>query len=274
MFQNCMRALIFFLLLLLVACESERDQPAFLLNQANQEWVDGQTQKAVNLYKNLLEKFPKDPESSEALFRLGEIYHFSLGKPKEAILYFQEVLQLNRQGKFAYESQKYIADIVEFKIRDYHQAIIQYQILIDQYNEIHEDEDHHFRIASIYYKLQNYDQALSELEDHLEHYPDSKWGQSSELRVVEILYTLDRCEEAEPHYERFVKKYPTGKDRIEMEFVHASCLEDLGQWKLALKKFKLLEEKYPFPAMLEIKVTGLENRIKNGPKNKRTRRRR
>ncbi len=274
MLLNCKRILIVFLLLLLVACEGERAQIALLLDQANVEWVDGQTQKAIGLYKNLLQKFPNEPETEEALFRLGEIYHFSLGKPKQAILYFQEVLLLNRQGKFSYEAQKYIADIVEFKIRDYDQAIIEYQTLIDQYGEMNENEDHHFRITSIYYKMQNYDQALAELEDHLEHYPGSKWGQSSELRAVEILYTLGRCEEAQPHYDRFVKKYPTGKDRVEMEFVQASCLEDRGQLKAALEKFKSLEKKYPFPAMLEMKVAGLENRIKKGPKNKRTRRRR
>ena len=72
-----------FLLLLLVACEDERAQTALLLDQANVEWVDGQTQKAISLYKNLLEQFPNEPETGEALFRLGEIYHFSLGKPKQ-----------------------------------------------------------------------------------------------------------------------------------------------------------------------------------------------
>jgi len=273
-FLNCKRALIIFLLLLLTACEGEREKTALLLSQANQEWVDGQTQTAVSLYKNFLEQFPNEPETEEALFRLGEIYHFSLAKPKQAILYFQEVLLLNRQGKFSYEAQKYIAEIVEFKIRDYNQAILEYQTLINRYGKMNENADHHFRIVSIYYKLQNYDQVLSELEDHQEHYPDSKWGQSSELKAVEILYTLGRCEEAQPHYKRFVKKYPTGKDRVEMEFVQASCLEDLGQFKLALKKFKSLGEKYPLPIILEMKIAGLESRIKNGPKNKRTRRRR
>jgi TolA-binding protein len=273
-FLNCIRALILLLIPLLMACESERAETALLLDQANREWVDGQTQKSVSLYKNLLERFPKEPESEEALFRLGEIYHFSLGNPKQAILYFQEVLLLNRQGKFSYEAQKYIADIVEFKIRDFDQAIIEYQTLIDRYGEKNENEDHHFRIASIYYKLQNYDQALAELEDHLEYYPDSKWGESSDLKAVEILYTLGRCQDAQPHYDRFVKKYPTSKHRLEMEFVHASCLEEQGQLTEAREKFKSLENKYPFPAMLEMKLTGLDNRIKNGPKNKRVRRKR
>lgn len=259
--------LIFLPVLFIVLAACEEDRADALLEKANREWIDGQTQSSVELYKTVLNNFPNGPAAEEALFRLGEIFHFSLGDSNQAILYFQEVLLLNKKGSFSYEAQKHIADIVEFTIKDLDQAIIEYQNLINRFDRLQEEkEDHHFRIALIYYKKQNYEQALAELEEHLEDYPDSKWGENVEFKAVEILYTLNKCSQAQPHYDRFVSQYPQSKHRAEMDFLMASCLEEEGQLKEALEKFKALENSYPFPAMLEMKIDGLASRIKKSRK--------
>ena len=95
---------------------------------------------------------------------MGEIHHFSLNNSTRALIFFQEVRQMNPQGSFGYQAQKYIAEIAEFGLKDYDQAIIEYQNLINFYKEDNERGDHQYRIASIYYKKQNYDQALVELQ--------------------------------------------------------------------------------------------------------------
>ncbi|MFQ5451471.1 MAG: outer membrane protein assembly factor BamD [Nitrospinaceae bacterium] len=240
-----------------------------LIQKANNEWIKGRNHRAVELFKAVLKKNPSGPSAEEALFRLGEIYHFSLGNSAQAIMYFQEVLQMDPKGVFSYDAQKYIAEIVEFAFKDFDQAIIEYQNLINKFDGEDQKADHQFRIASIYYKKQNYEQTLAELEVLLEKYPDSKWAEESRFKIVEILYTLQRCPEAREHYNHFLEKYPKSRFRKEIDFVLASCFEEEGNLQEAYNRFKGLEGKYKYPAVLQMKLQGLQQRMKSKTRKRR-----
>jgi TolA-binding protein len=255
-----------FLCLLSGCGENESES---LMKNAQEEWVKGRNHSAVELFKAVLEKNPSGPLAEEALFRLGEISHFSLGNSAQAIMYFQELMQLNKKGTFTHDAQKYVAEIVEFTFKDYEQAIIEYQKLIDRFDIEEEKSDHQYRIASIFFKMQNYEQALAEWEVLLEEYSSSMRAEESRYKVVEILYTLQRCSEARQHYDDFVEKYPTSKFKDEVEFIMASCLEEGGKLQEAYNRFKLLENNYPYPAILKTKMDGLEKRMKKRNKKKR-----
>jgi len=239
-----------------------------LMKKAQNEWVKGRSHSAVELFKEVLKKNPSGPLAEEALFRLGEISHFSLGTSAPAIMYFQELLQLNKKGIFAHDAQKYVAEIVEFTFKDYEQAIIEYQKLIDRFDTEAEKGDHQYRIASIYFKMQNYEQALAEWEVLLEEQANSKWAEESHFKVVEILYTLQRCSKARQYYDDFLEKYPASRFKGEADFIMASCLEEGGKLQEAYNRFKLLEDDYPYPAILKTKMDGLKKRMKKR-KNKR-----
>jgi hypothetical protein len=51
-----------------------------------------------------------------------------------------------------------------------------------------------------------------------------------------------------------------------MEFIMASCLEEGGKLKEAYNRFKLLEDNYPYPAILKTKMDGLKKRMKKKKK--------
>ncbi len=245
---------------LLTACGDNASDA--LMMKAQEEWVKGRNHSAVELFKEVLKENPSGPLAEEALFRLGEISHFSLGNSAPAIMYFQELLQLNKRGDFAHDAQKYVAEIVEFTFKDYEQAIIEYQKLIDRFDNEDEKGDHQYRIASVYFKMQNYEQALAEWEVLLEDYPKSSWAEESHFKVVEILYTLQRCSQARQYYDDFLEKHPVSKFKDEVEFIMASCLEEGGKLQEAYNRFKLLENGYPYPAILKTKMDGLEKRMK------------
>ena len=142
-----------------LACET--GQGAQLVIKANNEWIKGRNHSAIEMFKSVLKKYPSGQLAEEALFRLGEIYHFSLNNSIQAISYFQEVTELNKNSPFGSDAQKYIAEIMEFTLKDYDQAIIEYQKLIHMYDEPQKNSDHQYRIASIYIKKQNYEQAFA-----------------------------------------------------------------------------------------------------------------
>ena len=243
----------------LLACEN--GQGARLVLKANDEWVNGRNHSAIEGFKSVLKKYPSGQLAEEALFRLGEIYHFSLNNSAQAISYFQEVMELDKKGPFSFDAQKYIAEIMEFTFKDFDQAIIEYQNLINQFDEPHTKGGHQYRIASIYFKQQNHEQALVEFKILLENYPKSTWAEKTQVKILEVLYTLNRCPDIQDHYHKFLNAYPGSKYRNEMTFVVASCLEDEGMLQEAFKKFQSLQNNYIYPSILKMKLESLEKRI-------------
>jgi TolA-binding protein len=245
-------------LLFFFSC-SEKTDP--LIQKANQEWIQGHNHIALELLNEVLKKNPKGLKAQKALFRMGEIHHFSLNNSTRALVFFQEVRQMNREGPFGYKAQKYIAEIAEFSLKDYDQAIIEYQNLINFHKNEFSNGEHQFRIASIYYKKENYHQALVELQTLLENYPKSPWAEETKFKIVEILYALNRCPEAREQYRYFNLEYSNSRFKSEMDFVVASCLEDEGYLQDAYNLFKTLEGQYSFPSILKMKLVGIEKRI-------------
>jgi len=260
MYKKVFPALISSLLFLfvLVSCGEQNDPQ---IDKADEEWIQGRNHSALELLNDVLKKYPSGPKAEEALFRMGEIHHFSLNNSSRALIYFQEVRQMNRQGSFAYNAQKYIAEIAEFGLKDYDQAIIEYQNLINFYEKEQSDGAHQYRIASIYYKKQNYEQALVELQKLLENYPKSSWAEETKFKIIEILYALNRCPEAREQYRYFNLQYSNSRFKPEMDFVVASCLEEEGHLQDAYNRFKALEGQYTYPAILKMKLMGIEKRI-------------
>jgi len=251
-------SILFSALFILFSCGEQNDP---LIDKANEEWIQGHNHSAIELLNEVLKKHPSGPKAEEALFRMGEIYYYSLDNSNRALNYFQEVQQINRLGPFSYDAQKYIAEIAEFGLKDYDQAIIEYQNLINFYEKEHYDGEHQYRIASIYYKKQNYEQALVELQILLENYAKSPWAEETKFKIIEILYALNRCPEAREKYRHFNLEYSNSRFKSEMNFVVASCLEEEGHLQDAYNRFKALEGKYTFPSILKMKLLGIEKRI-------------
>lgn len=261
------RFAVYGLLLAIVSCGDSRAEN--LLLKANQEWVQGRNHSAIELFNAVLEIAPSGSHAEEALYRLGEINYFGLGETTKAISYFQEVVSMRPRGEFAHGAQQYIAEIVELNFRDLDQAIIEYQKLINEYKNYEAHPEQQFRIAAIYFKKHNYEQALVEFEILVENYSKNQWSEEAYLRSTEILHNMDRCADARQKYSQFRVLYPKSAYSGEMEFVMASCLEEEGKLKLAYSRFKSLEGDYKYPALLKMKLEGIEGRIKKGGKSRR-----
>jgi TolA-binding protein len=251
--------LLIFFIIPLFACETGQGEQ--LVQKANNEWIKGHNHSAIEMLKSVLKKYPSGHLAEEALFRLGEIHHFSLNDSIQALSYFQEVMELNKHGSFGLDAQKYIAEIMEFTFKNYDQAIIEYQRLIHMSGEVQKNSDHQYRIASIYIKKQNYEQAFAEFETLLSVYPKSIWVEVTQFKILEILYTLNRCPEIQKYYKNFIVSYSDSKYRSEMKFIMASCLEEKGMLEQAYAEFKSLKIDYSYPALLKMKLENIEKRI-------------
>ncbi len=248
------------ILLFTLSCQDERAED--LIQKANQEWIKGQNSSSIELFKSVLKQNPSGRFAEEALFRLGEIHHLSLDDNIKAVGYFMELIELNPKGEFAIDAQKSIADLLEYDFKNYEQAIIENQRLINIYTDVAKKAERQFRIASIYYKMHNYEQALAEHEVLLEQFSPSPTSDESDFKILEILYGLGRCSEVEERYNHILEKNSASKFKPEMEFVLASCIEERGDLQKAFDKFKELEDNYPYPALIQMKLDGIKKRIK------------
>jgi TolA-binding protein len=255
---SILSSILFSALFIIISCGKDNEP---LISKADEEWTRGYNHSALELLNEVLKKHPTGPKAEEALFRMGEIHHYSMDNSTQALNYFREVRQMNRQGPFSYGAQKYIAEIAEFGLKDYDQAIIEYQNLINFYKNKHSDGVHQYRIASIYYKKENYKQALVELQTLLENYPKSPLAEETKYKIIEILYALNRCPEAREQYRHFNLEYSGSRFKSEIDFVVASCLEEEGHLQDAYNRFKALEREYSFPSILKMKLGGIEKRI-------------
>jgi len=253
-------SLLSFVVLFLTACGDGGGQK--LISEANDEWIKGRNQSAVEIFKTVLKKYPSTSLTQEALFRLGEIYHFSLDNSEQAIVYFQEVMATDKAGSYNFSAQKYIAEIMEFTFKDLDQAIIEYQHLLNKFDQPLEKGDSQYRIASIYFKKRNYEQALVEFEVLLEKYPKSPRAEEAQFKILETLYALKRCSDVRRYYDDFIEGLPSSKGQSEMKFVVALCLEEEGMLQEALDMFTSMEGNYTYPALLQIKLEGIEKRIR------------
>jgi len=252
-------ALPILFIVFLLGCETGQGEQLVL--RANNEWIKGRNHSAIEIFKFVLKKYPSGQLTEEALFRLGEIYHFSLNNSIQAISYFQEIMEINKNGPFGLGAQKYIAEIMEFTVKDYDQAIIEYQKLIHMCDEPQKASDYQYRIASIYIKKQNYEQTLAEFEILLTTYPKSTWVETVQFKILETLYALNRCSEIPEYHNNFLDSYPDSKYRSEMQFILASCIEEKGMLEEAYNKFKALKMNYAYPALLKMKLENIEKRI-------------
>ena len=104
-------------------------------------------------------------------------------------------------------------------------------------------------------------QALMELEILLENYPNSSWVEETKFKIIEILYTLNRCPEVTNQYRDFNLEYSKSRFKSEIDFLVASCLEEEGHLQDAYNGFKALEGQYTYPSILKMKLVGIEKRI-------------
>ena len=253
-------SVLFLFAMTLLACDDQQFDR--MVVKADEEWIRGRNQTAIEILKSVLEKVPSGLLAEKIIFRLGEINYFTLNNSSRALYYFQELLRLSPKSPLSYSAQKYIAEIVEFELKDLDQAIIENQKLIDDFNYPKDRGDYQFRIASIYFKKQESEQALVELEILLENFSESPWAEEAAFRIANILYTANRCGEARKRYDWFVKRFPKSKYISEMDFVMASCLEEEGELNLAYDKFKSLEGSYRYPSLLKLKLEGIEERLR------------
>ena len=225
---------------------------------------DGNYYKAAEVFREVYENNPESSLAPEALYRSGDILNVYLDKYQEAILAFLLVNRDYPDTEWSVQAQRQVAEIYKTRLRDYTQAIVAYQKLLD--SGVSEADRVQYEIADAYFRLNNYEQARIEFESLLKNFPDSALIPEVQYRIA-LAYSLDgQLSKAETAFREVVAKWPDDLFALEARFGLASVLEEQERLRESLKVLQDLKDVYPNKDALMKRIKQVEDRMKKKKK--------
>ena len=249
-------------LLIIISTSCSRESAETLYKTGQDLWSKGETEKSLSNFLNIIEKYPASDLHDDALFKAGELYYLSYSDFSNAIKTFRQLLLIrNARVKLKFQAQNYIAEIYENSLNDYDQAIIEYQRLINNFENWISPGEGQFKIAKCYFKKSDYKQAIVEYEILVERFPVSPFVEEAIYQIATSNFILGECSKAVKNYDRFEEKFPDSRFMPEIKFEIGSCYEEEGNLLESLTMFRELKGNYSNKKLLEMKINAIEKRL-------------
>ena len=229
---------------------------------AESSWEEGDYLRAIELYQSIVDEAPENPLAAEAQFRIGSTYYLFLQRERDAVQTFRDLIKADAASTWSIRAQGLLGEIYERKLGDCRQAIVEYQRLINLTSGSEEGDRAQLAMARCYFKLGDFDQAREEYEIHLERYPDSPRQDRALAGVANAHYVVRSFPAAIRYYRRVIDVSADPLLRAEAGFRIASCLEESGDLRGAVKEFETILETYPNPELVEQRLSRLEGRLR------------
>ena len=249
-----------FFSLILISCSQESVE--ILYETGEDLWTRGETEESLGNFLKIIEKYPDNDLYDDAIFKAGELYYLSNSDFLNAIKYFKQLLLIqNSRTKLRFQAQSYIAEIYENSLNDYDQAIIEYQRLINSFENWISPDVGQYSIARCYYKKGDYRQAIVEYETLIEQFSISPLVEESLAQIVTSYFILGDCSKAVSKYNLFKEKFSESQFMPEIKFEIGSCYEEEGNLVESLVFFRELKDVYPNKKLLDVKINSIERRL-------------
>ena len=277
-----------------------------VFNEGQRYFNEQRYWKARRSYKKVISKFPRSRYADNAQFMLGEIYavkkkydmaveeyhkvsvkypasdvlpqiaekeyaiatyYWDKNKKKHAIDIFAKVVEAYRYGDLAPKAQFRVADYYYSEKKDYAEAMVQYEKLLDEFPGLPRQDESVFRLGKCYFEeslmwaldQQYTNQAQEYLEQVVYEYPNSPYvGPAGELISVitnkkakkeyktgHFYYWNGDYEAARLYYSSVLEKYPHTPWAGEALFDVGRTFYKERQWLMAEEFFVRVEKEYP-----------------------------
>lgn len=247
--------------LLAVGFFSRRSREQALYEQAMAALDENLSGAAVEYLTTFLVKYPESELYPDALHQRATIFHLYQSRYLEAISDLRELLNKYPNSQHAFVARRTIAEIMETKIRDCRRAIVEYQLLIDDYDTVVDDDLFQYRIATCFYEILNFEQAKLEFYKLINNYPASEHVDDSYYQIANILQTQGALEDARRAYQLYLARYPDGDFSVDAKFNLAATLEEMEQLEEALGMYQEVFEEYPNKEAVSWRIEKVAERI-------------
>jgi TolA-binding protein len=241
--------------------EIDPSPPALvLLNQGKTLATGGDYRKAVRVFQAIARQYPDSEEAPGAMMEAAGILDLNLNRPYESIHAYLLIIRDYPLTSTAAHARKKIADIYKNRIRDYEQASIYYQKVLE--GDYLRKDLIQYELADCYFRLNNFEQSRIELETFLLKYPNSPLVPEARYRIAASFALEDDFSKAEETFRALIKDFPESPLSLEARFEIGTLLARQEKLEKALKIFRDLEGKYPRVDVLNQKIERIETRIR------------
>jgi TolA-binding protein len=247
---------VFLLVAVITGCSQDPAQPLY----ENAEGLFSQMtyEKAIEAYSNIVNKYPESPYAPASQYKIGLIYNLFLKNMRRAMYAYSTLMLLYPNSKEVLLARQDMADIYARK-GDYGKAIGEYQWLMKKSRGVQRD-NFQYKIAMTYLKLTDVNQTRIELQEIVKNSPNSTLAPEIYYQIANTYYLEGNCYEAINGYDKVITLYPVNSYADEARLKKAVCIEETGNLAEAMRLYKDLENSYPNPEIIKLRIDAIETR--------------
>jgi TolA-binding protein len=219
------------------------DDPYTYYQYAQALYKSGETNSAINEFRNLQQKFPDSKYAESALFTVGFI-KFQEGEFQEAIADFRYVLQIYKKSALAPVVFYSIGDAY-FNLGMYDSAIVNYRNVLTKYPSSEYAFDAINGMQYSYVASGKSDEAINLIDRYTSQNPNLKFSDQIFFKKGEIYYSQRDYQNAKTSYQEFLAKYPKSDFVPEAYYWLGKSSQNLKQDDEAIFYFNKVFESYP-----------------------------
>ncbi len=253
--------LLFAATLILTAVTGCPSKASTLMEEAENKWLENDYSEAVRLFLQTADRYPESPEAEVALLRAAETFMLNLGEFRKAVKYFTLITLEYPKGKNVHAAMESMATIFEKSLKDYDQAIIHYQKLIDT-GPPDKKASYQMAIARCFFLKGDYQQSIVEYQTLVEQYPGSRLVQEAEYSVGNAYFVMNKCDLAVKQYRKTLENHPDTGFRYDILLSIGVCMEEKEDYANALQIYEEILDKYKNRELIQRKLDFVLSRMK------------
>ena len=170
--------------------------------------VAGQLWEAAVVYRELMRRYPHEPEAEPALY--GSIVVFDRARQADrAQAFCQAYLTQYPQGKYA-DSVGYLRGTLAYDAQQFDQAVAYFEDSIKNHPDNPRREQIEIILGDIKLRQQKFDEAIAAYAKYQSDYPKGERLEQAEYRSALALLFGGKTEAADTAIRAYLKKYPSG----------------------------------------------------------------
>lgn len=233
-------------------------------------WTEKNYPAAVSEFDRVVKESPNTAIGLQSLWRASSTRQLFLNEPEEALKGFELFLERAGDSDLAPQAQMEIGEIYFTKLAQYEKAIEHYEKLLASGKYSADDEaKFHYRIGRSYLRSHRLKKAIEWYEQGLKKHPDSPYSGKSRYDLANSWYALGDTEKG--GYQKALKLFQDLKTAVRTQdhllyvesiFGEASTHEEMDDLEQAYELFRSIENDYPAPNVIKVRMIRLAERMK------------
>ncbi len=174
---------------------------------AQTSFLAGDTESALRLLNDIIERYPDYIETSLSYYWRGQIF-YQKKLYQEAIRNFKLSLKSKEQKEFVFPEVLYKLGYCYYLTKDNIDAVLTLEKLVTRFPNANESERACFLLANIHYELGNYFEAARYYRNIPVVYPDTPIAPLAQYRLAVIHFKNNKFTEAGMEFNQFMVSFP------------------------------------------------------------------